>query len=209
MSSGNASDPVPVSRAPQRERGRARVASLMAAAAALFVEKGYDPTTMTEIAARAGASIGSLYQFFPTKPALAHAMLTELADTLSARLDALRERTAGWAAPAIADALFGELSRFLTEHPVYAALLDLPGDDGWRPAVRARRRVQIAALFAQADPPLPAGQPELMALIVPQLIRISVALSGETPSMRDAVLEELRAMLRHHFEATAGCRLVR
>jgi AcrR family transcriptional regulator len=40
----------------------------MAAAAALFVEKGYDAATMTEIAARAGASIGSLDLFVPTKP---------------------------------------------------------------------------------------------------------------------------------------------
>jgi AcrR family transcriptional regulator len=36
------------------------VAALIAAASAVFLEKGYDAATMTEIAARAGASIGSL-----------------------------------------------------------------------------------------------------------------------------------------------------
>ncbi len=194
-----ASDPAPASRAPQRQRGRDRVAALMAAATALFVEKGYDMTTMTEIAAQAGASIGSLYLFFPTKPVLAQAIMTELADTLSTRLDALQARTAGGTAATLADALFDELSLFLAVHPVYVALIDLPGDDAWKHAVRARRRSQIAALFAQANPALPVGQPERLAVIVPQLMRITLVLTGEAPPLRDAVLEELRAMLRHHL----------
>ena len=200
MASRIASDAVPASRTPQRQRGRDRVARLMTAAAALFLEKGFDATTMTEIAARAQASIGSLYLFFPTKTALAQAMLADLAAILSARLDELQGRVAGCNAAAIADALFGELALFLAAHPVYATLIDLPGEDGWRRAIRARRRAQIAALLADADPPLPVGQPERLAVIVPQIMRIPMALSGETPPMRDAILAELRCMLRHHLE---------
>ena len=200
MSSGIAREEVSARRTPQRQRGRDRVAGLMAAAAALFVEKGYDATTMTEIAGRAGAAIGSLYLFFPTKPALAHAMVTELAELMSARLDALQQCTDGWTAAAIADALFGELVGFLAVHPVYAVLIDLPGDDGWKRAVRARRRAQIAALFAQADPALPPGQSERLAVIVPLLMRASITLGGEAVQSRQAILEELRSMLRHHLE---------
>lgn len=198
MSSGIASEPA-VLRSPQRQRGRDRVAGLMAAAAALFVEKGYDAATMTEIAARAGASIGSLYLFFPTKQVLAHSMLTTISDAMSTRLDALQARSAGWSAVALADALFDTLARFLAEHPVYTVLIDLPGDDAWRTAVRARRRRQIAALFAQASPSLPPGQAERLAVIVPQLMRTTMMLRGETKSLRDGVLAELRAMLRHHL----------
>ena len=195
MSSGSATLPNPASRVPQRRRGRDRVAGLTAAAAALFVEKGYEATTMTAIAARAGASIGSLYLFFPTKPALAHTMVMEMADQLSDRLDGLRARVAGAAAPAIADALFRELAAFLAAHPAYGALIDLPGDDGWKQAVRTRRRNQIAALFAQASPPLPAGQPERLAAIVPHLMRIVMVASGEA----EAITAELRAMISHHL----------
>lgn len=190
----------PQPRAPQRQRGHARVASLVAAASALFVEKGYDATTMTEIAARAGASIGSLYLFFPTKLALAQALLTALADELSARLDTLRERTKGWRAAAIADALFDELALFLAAHPVYGVLIDLPGDDAWKRSVRQRRRDQIAALFAGARPALPKAQPPRLAVIVPQLIRVVMTLSGEPEAARAAVLEEMRAMLTHHLD---------
>ena len=200
MSSGNAT--AASARSPQRQRGRDRVAGLMAAAAVLFSEKGYDGTTMTEIAARAGAAIGSLYLFFPTKAALAQAMAMELADALSTRLDVLRQETANRSGPEIADALFGELARFLASHPVYAVLVELPGDEGWKQAVRVRRRAQIEALFAQAWPKLPPGQPERLALIVPQLMSIPLRSSGLTGPGREAVLAELQRMLRSHLEAS-------
>lgn len=198
MSSGISSDAALTSRAPQRQRGRDRVARLIEAATALFLEKGFDATTMTEIAARAGASIGSLYLFFPTKPALAHAVLTELADALSARLDRLGPLLLGKSASELAQAIFDELAGFLAQHPVYPALIDVPGAQDWKQAVRARRRAQITALFAQVDPPLAAGQPERLALIVPQLMRITMTGSDDGPDT--AILDELRTMLRRHLE---------
>jgi len=54
-------------RAPQRQRGRLRVAAILEAGAAAFREKGYDAVTMTEIAARSGTTFGSLYRFFLRK----------------------------------------------------------------------------------------------------------------------------------------------
>ncbi|CDX49784.1 Transcriptional regulator protein [Mesorhizobium plurifarium] len=200
MASEKSSATVPQPRAPQQKRGRDRVAALMAAAAELFVEKGFDATTMTEIAAKAGAAIGTLYLFFPTKQAMAQAILAQNAEALSAELDDLRDRTQGMSAAAIADLLFARLGAFMAGHPAYSALLDLPGDDGWRRAMRGRRRSQIATLFAAADPPLPAGQAERLAVIVPQLIRIPLTLIGEK-RLRDGVLEELRMMLSRHLEA--------
>ncbi len=155
---------------------------------------------MTQIASRAGASIGSLYLFFPTKLALATAVLAQLSDVLSARLDALRVRSAAWPAAKLADALFDEMATFIDAHPVYAALIDVPGDNAWRDAVRARRRLQIAALFAQAEPALLDDQAERLAIIVPQMMRIAIVMRGESERLRDGVLRELRAMLRKHLE---------
>jgi AcrR family transcriptional regulator len=200
MTSEKASTTLPQPRAPQQKKGRDRVAALMAAAAELFVEKGFEATTMTEIAARAGAAIGTLYLFFPTKQAMAQAILVATAEELSAELDGLREQTEAMHAATIADQLFALLGTFMATHPVYSALLDLPGDDQWRRAVRARRREQIAALFAQAYPPLPADQAERLAVIVPQLMRIPLTLVGEE-RLRDEVLDELRLMLNRHLES--------
>jgi len=174
------------------------VTALMAAAAGLFAEKGFAATTMTEIAAGAGAAIGTLYLFFPTKDALAQAILADHADELSAMLETLQATCRGEPASAIAARLFSELGEFVARHPAYSALLDLPGDSVWRRDTRARRRQQIAALFAGAVPAVPAAQAERLAAIVPQLMRIPITMSGDR-HMRDAVLEELRLMLVGHL----------
>jgi AcrR family transcriptional regulator len=196
--SQKSSSDVPQRRAPARAKGRARVASLIDAAVATFQDKGYEAATMTEIAARAGASIGTLYQFFATKELLAEAILVQNADELSARLDALRKRLPDRSPADIADALFVELAKFLDDHPAYSILLDAPSDESWRRPVRAHRRKQVSALFAHANPKLPADQIERLALIVPQLMRIGLILDAK---QRGPILAELRLMLTHHLTA--------
>ncbi len=61
-------------RVPTQDRGRARVEAILDAAEIAFAEVGYDNATTEAIAQRAGASIGSLYQFFPNKRALFEAV---------------------------------------------------------------------------------------------------------------------------------------
>ena len=88
------------------------MAGLLEAAVTLFAEKGYDAVTMTEVAARAGAPIGSLYQFFPSKESLADAFL----DRFSSRVDEARKeigaRTSTLTLPELAGALLGLMDRF-------------------------------------------------------------------------------------------------
>jgi AcrR family transcriptional regulator len=57
-------------REPSQKRSRERVERILDAATRVFAEVGYDAATTEAIAARAGTSIGSLYQFFPNKKAL-------------------------------------------------------------------------------------------------------------------------------------------
>ena len=67
---------VPVS-APVRRRqprGQARIEQILDAATLVFAEKGYEATTTNAIAARAGISPGSLYQFFANKEAIAEGL---------------------------------------------------------------------------------------------------------------------------------------
>jgi AcrR family transcriptional regulator len=59
-------------RARRQPRGLLRTEAILAAAGAVFTHVGYDRATTNMIAAHAGVSPGSLYQFFPNKEAIAH-----------------------------------------------------------------------------------------------------------------------------------------
>ena len=62
---------------PLQGRSRDTVAAILAAAAQVFTRRGYAATTTNHIAARAGVSIGSLYEYFPNKDALLVALLEQ------------------------------------------------------------------------------------------------------------------------------------
>src|SRR2546426_9661510 len=59
----------------QRATGQERQASIIAAAASLFAQKGFNGTTTREIAKTAGISEALLFRYFPTKRALYAAIL--------------------------------------------------------------------------------------------------------------------------------------
>jgi len=73
---------------PQRSHGKARVAAVLEAAAALISEEGYDAATMAQIAVRARSPIGSLYRFFPNKEILAEALIRRYAVLVNEAFDA-------------------------------------------------------------------------------------------------------------------------
>lgn len=70
---------------PRQDRSRAKVDGILAAAADLCSGRGLDALTTNAVAARAGVSIGSLYQYFPGKAALLAALIrAERANLLEA-----------------------------------------------------------------------------------------------------------------------------
>jgi AcrR family transcriptional regulator len=71
MSSGERRAFVPRKR---QERGTRRVEAMVAAAAALFAERGLDGTSLNAIAKAAGVTIASIYQYFPNRDALVDAV---------------------------------------------------------------------------------------------------------------------------------------
>jgi AcrR family transcriptional regulator len=67
---------------PVQKRSRATVEELLLAAAQVFEAHGYAAGTTNRIADHAGVSIGTLYQYFPSKEAIAVALLERhIADT--------------------------------------------------------------------------------------------------------------------------------
>ena len=64
-------------RNPKQTRAKATVGILLEAAALLMEEEGYEALTTTRIAKRAGTSVGSVYQYFPDREAIAAALVEE------------------------------------------------------------------------------------------------------------------------------------
>ena len=96
----------PVVRKPKQGRSKATVAAIVEAAARILAEQGWAGFNTNAVAARAGVSIGSLYEYFPDKQAL----VDEIASNHLARGEALLASAAAGItgaedSPAMVDAL--------------------------------------------------------------------------------------------------------
>jgi AcrR family transcriptional regulator len=75
-------------RTPRQERSRLMVDRILDAGQQMLIAHGYDGASTNRIAAAAGISPGSLYQYFPNKDAIAAAVIDRYSDDLSARVAA-------------------------------------------------------------------------------------------------------------------------
>lgn len=206
MPSSRPAGTLPAGRAPQRHRGRLRVAALMQAAASAFAEKGFDAATMTEIAALAGAPIGSLYQFFPNKEALADALLERYGDLIEAGLEEIEGRAACLSAAALADALLDLIVGLRQETSAAFALLDAHSDWSARRAeLRHMARRHIARILKAREPQLASDLVENMAVVLLQNMRAMAALiAAQGRDAEAGALTELRDMTRFYVSNRLG-----
>lgn len=128
-------------RIPSQYRGERRVIGLLHAAACVIAEKGYEAATMSEIAERAGASIGSLYQFFPNKEAVAQALRSKYSHQIVELWVPLGEESKNLDSESFVDRLIDVTVKFADEHPAFLALLDEP--------LTVKRRGQISRRFCE------------------------------------------------------------
>ena len=73
---------------PKQQRSKETVDVILAATARVLVREGFDRASTNRIAEAAGVSIGSLYQYFPSKEALVAALVERHIDGMSARVEA-------------------------------------------------------------------------------------------------------------------------
>jgi AcrR family transcriptional regulator len=192
--------------APKRQRGHDRVAAILQASTALFLDKGYDAVTMTEIASASHTAIGSLYRFFPSKEAVADALLHQYTESLAAGLAQLRARAGadagagaqGMDAAALADALVDFMSGLHAERGVALALVDARGLDDSRRELRGAMLDKLKALLGAVLPGVLEERLPTMALAVLHLLKgVAQMPDGSAPS--PALLDEYRRMLRAYL----------
>jgi AcrR family transcriptional regulator len=189
-------------RTPKRARGKERVAKLLQAATAVFAEKGYEAATMTEIAARAGAPIGSLYQFFPVKEALADTLVQNFVALLVADLQAVEARANQVDTQTLVESLFRLLRAHPHERAAAQPLAELRmNEQTRRTTFRQMMRKQIAAILRVRAPTLSAEAAREIAIVMLQLMKASSALNDEEglPG-RAAALGELQRLAVQYLD---------
>jgi AcrR family transcriptional regulator len=190
---------------PKRARGKERVAALLDAAAALIARKGYEATTMTEIAQRAGAAIGSLYQFFPSKEALAEALFNRYAERAAARFQRVEQRAHGRSARELADLLVDYKLELRTDRDATIALsTSVAGIVERRKPLGDALRGRIAALLRAANAALSEDEAAAAAVIVSQVMKIVPALAATEDARRAALIGEARKLLALYIGEVVG-----
>lgn len=194
---------------PRRQaRGRRRMAEILVAAARVFAARGYEGTTTNAVAAEAGISPGSLYQYFANKEELARA----LAEEYAASLDAAQQAAFAHLDPArmsvgeIVTAVVRPLVAHNSALPGFKAILartDMPDSlqDAVGP-VQARFEGRLEALVRTALPELaPAGAARATAVVV-QIAKGMLVMISEAPEVeRTALVAELEQVLTAYLQS--------
>src|SRR6185312_4255433 len=139
-------------RVPQQERGTRRVAQLLEAASETIAAAGYENATMAQIADRAGAPIGSLYQFFPNKRAVAHALRTSYVKDYEALLVRLESKASALGVDRLVAHLLAMTMEFVQTHRAFLALLDAPSSTRSPVALRNTLRARLARCLVAMRP---------------------------------------------------------
>jgi AcrR family transcriptional regulator len=187
---------------PQREAGRQRVTELLEAAEAVIQERGFEAATMAEIAARADAKIGSLYRFFPSKDAVAEALMQHYADVLQAEYDTVHARASTATPGELADILIDLLAKRYPQTRAVAALLDSRTD--WTEIRRRFRALTLAGIrtaLKACAPGLGDHEADDIAAVVLNNMKMMVGMTMKDAPTSPGAPDELRLMNRLYLAA--------
>lgn len=191
-------------KSPKQERSARTVEAILQSAAHILETRGVDGYNTNAIAARAGASIGSVYQYFASKDAITAALIAADNEGLVSALDGAAALIDPHAA---LDAMIAAAANHQLRRPRLAQLLDLEerrlaqlalhGDT--KPALLHRRVVKVVErIFGPHDD---------MSRVCADLIVITRALcdaAGESEdtshgALQDRIGKAVRGYLREQF----------
>jgi AcrR family transcriptional regulator len=182
-------------RIPQQQRGRRRVAGFLRAAAAVIVEVGYERATMSAIAKRAHSCIGSLYQFFPNKLAVAEAIRDQHIGAIEKRWIALSHEASAVNPEQLSSRLVSLQLEVVRSYPALLALMDIP------PTARTARRRElirdrIATVLVAHEPRMSRAKAARVATVVQQISRGLLGLYTKADAEdKPAMIGEFKAVL--------------
>jgi AcrR family transcriptional regulator len=182
-------------KSPVQARSAASVDAILKATLQVLIKVGKERLTTTRVAARAGVSVGTLYQYFPNKSALLRAALQHHIDEIAGATEsACREHT-GASLEAMATALTTSfLAAKMRDPKASVALYAVSSDvDGARIAREAGEKTvrAIAAMLAtsrdalKTDPQLAASMLQAMMAGISRRLLESTSPEREYETLRD------------------------
>jgi AcrR family transcriptional regulator len=192
-------------REPQQERAALRRAKLLAAAERLIGEVGYEAVTMTAIAEQAGASIGTLYDYFPDKTAIAVALKTQYVERGDAHWKELLSRAKEMTRDELAELFVEGALELVKELPAYLELMGAPVMYTRSSSLRRPLRKSVVGALQAMKPKLADERAYIYAEVIVQLIKGMLTVYREAaPRERVKVAEEFRRLFRLYLMETLG-----
>lgn len=189
-------------RLPRQPRGRRRVEALLNAAAAEIGDVGYDAATMSSIATRAAASIGSLYQFFPNKVAIVQALRRRYCDEFELMWAPLGDEAKDLSCSELVTRLVDSTVLFVERHPAFLALLDAPASTHVPPAARKRFQQLVATFLLARRPRMSPEKALRLATMTLQMIKAMNFLYRDlSPQERLPYVREFKSLLQCYLES--------
>lgn len=197
ISSNKANKKIRAAIVPQRSHGKTRVEAILAAAADVIAEQGYDNATMAEIAARAESPIGSLYRFFPNKEILAKALVDRYAVLINEAFDVIDLTAASVPLEVLSDTF---LNLMVNLHEKTKGLVPvLEANEAWARQLKFREifhRRLVSALLLRV-PDLPTSEAKNIAAVLMHNIKAMKAITfSQGISSGPGVAAELSLMNR-------------
>lgn len=195
----------------RQARGERRISEILDAAAEVFAGLGYEKATTNAIAAAAGISPGSLYQFFRSKEAVAQA----LADRFTAQMSAAHGAAfapadlAGMDLDELIDRVVDPLVAFNIANPGFKALFarpDMPSGLASAAApIQSALLGRVEAILAAWAPGLPGPDRARSARVLVQIFQAMTPVVVAAPEEeREAEVRELKKVLRGYLAPLAG-----
>ncbi|MFN4353311.1 TetR family transcriptional regulator [Parvibaculum sp.] len=201
------SDPAFQRRKPTQARARERVERILATATEMIAETGSDAMRMTELAERAGVPIGSLYQYFPDKPAILRTLALAVMERVRGGLAAsLKDVTGRDDALARVDQLLKGYYDLFLDEPVTRDIWSGTQSDKALQALDIEDSRENAGLFFDAlkhlVPKRDHARLEAASFLLMQLsgaaVRLAIAVERK---QGDRLIAEYRGMMRRELES--------
>lgn len=204
------SDPAILRRKPTQARARERVERILATATEMIAETGSDAMRMTELAERAGVPIGSLYQYFPDKPAILRTLALAVMERVRGGLAAsLKDVTGRDDALARVDTLLKGYYDLFLDEPVTRDIWSGTQSDKALQELDIEDSRENAKLFFDAlkhlVPKRDHARFEAASFLLMQLsgaaVRLAIAVERK---QGDRLIAEYRSMMRRELESLLG-----